>query len=136
MNSGPMNREPMTGGQTNAGGSDRFDDAVRAHHAAALAQLSPRVRAQLAQRRNAALRGEARAEAARPHRLRFAVAGFAALCALALGMRFYPQSPGGAPAAMPAATSAQYASGSTALEEDPDFYAWLGSSDAPMLAME
>jgi hypothetical protein len=131
MNSGPMNREPMA-----ASGSDRFDAAIRAYHADALARLSPRVQAQLAQRRNAALRGEARTVAARPHRLRFAVAGIAALCALALGMRFYPQSPGGAPSAAPATASIQYASGSTALEEDPDFYAWLGSSDAPLLAME
>ena len=36
----------------------RFDDALRRQHATALDRLSPRVRAQLAQRRNAALRGE------------------------------------------------------------------------------
>lgn len=127
-----MTSEPM-----NRNDADRFDAAVRTHHAAALTHLSPRVQAQLAQRRNAALRGERPATHA-PHRLRFAAAGFATLCALAVGLRLYPQSPETAPAvALETATaSARYASGSTPLEEDPDFYAWLGSSDAPLLAME
>lgn len=135
-----MNR-PMTSESTgrepiDAGGTERFDAAIRARHAAALAHLSPRVKAQLAQRRNAALRGEARPTAGHPHRLRFAAAGFAAVCALALGLRFYPPSTDGAPATPQATASVQYASGNAALEEDPDFYAWLGSSDAPLLAME
>ena len=37
---------------------DRFDAALRARHQASLDRLSPRASAQLAQRRNAALRGE------------------------------------------------------------------------------
>lgn len=135
MNSQPMDSGPMTRAPRDASGTDRFDAAIRAHHADALARLSPRVQAQLAQRRNAALRGEARATA-RPHRLRLALAGVAALCALALGLRLQTQPPAGTPSTAPAAAPVQYASGSTALEEDPDFYAWLGSSDAPMLAME
>lgn len=134
MNSGSMDREPS--GASGASGAERFDATLRAHHAAALGHLSPRVQAQLAQRRNVALRGEARAGAGRPQRVRLAVAGFAAVFALALGLRFAPQSTEGAPVAPRVTASTQYASGNAALEEDPDFYAWLGSSDAPLLAME
>jgi len=117
--------------------ADAFDAAMRAQHAAALAHLSPRVRAQLAQRRNAALRGEARTRSAHP--LRFAVAGVAAVCALAVGLRLsLPTSPTPAStASMPAlAQATPPPGGSMPLDEDPDFYAWLGSADAPRLAME
>ncbi len=128
MNTHPTDRDPMDP-------DARFDAAIRARHAAALTQLSPQLRAQLAQRRVAALRGQR--PAPRQHRLRFAMAGFAALCALALGVRLYPQ---GAPSTPAVATApAQLASntgGSLPLDEDPDFYAWLGSADAPRLAME
>ncbi|WP_051247308.1 hypothetical protein [Thermomonas fusca] len=128
MNTHPTDRLPM-----DAGADARFDAAIRTRHATALAQLSPQVRAQLAQRRVAALRGER--PGARRHRLRFAVAGFAALSALALGVRLYPQEapPGAAPASTQLANST---GGSLPLDEDPDFYAWLGSADAPRLAME
>ena len=52
-----------------------FDAAIRAHHQAALERLSPRAQAQLAQRRNAALRGESMR---RGYGFRYAAAGFAA----------------------------------------------------------
>ena len=113
----------------------RFDAALRARHAGALAQVSPQVRAQLAQRRVAALRGQPASP--RQHYLRLAVASCAALSALALGVRLYPQDASSGPAKAPA--TAQLAvtnSGSLPLDEDPDFYAWLGSADAPRLAME
>ncbi len=126
MNTHPSDHDPVDA-------DTRFDAALRARHAAALAQLSPQVRAQLAQRRGAALRGQR--PAPRQHRLRFAMAGFAALCALALGVRLYPQE--APPAAAPASTQlASSTGGSLPLDEDPDFYAWLGSADAPRLAME
>ncbi len=126
MNTHPSDHDPVDA-------DTRFDAALRARHAAALAQLSPQVRAQLAQRRGAALRGQR--PAPRQHRLRFAMAGFAALCALALGVRLYPQE--APPAAAPASTQlASSTDGSLPLDEDPDFYAWLGSADAPRLAME
>lgn len=119
-----------------------FDTTVRAHHRKALVQLSPRMQAQLAQRRNAALRGER--PAAHQHRLRYAAAGFAAVGALMLGLQFQTPAPqGSAPVATIAAlplTASPATSGNTGsnlvLEQDPDFYAWLGSSDAPQLAME
>lgn len=131
-----MNKPSMNSPSMQGGADARFDAAVRARHATALAHLSPQVRAQLAQRRGAALRGQP--PGPRQHRLRFAVAGFAALCALALGLRLYPQSPQAVPAtaAVPVTAAASNTGGSLPLDEDPAFYAWLGSADAPRLAME
>ena len=121
--------------------TDNFDTHLRARHAAALAQLSPQVQAQLAQRRNAALRGNGIAKSG--HRLRLAAAAFASVCALTLGMQFFPHSQ---PTLSPAATASvaiskqaitsATARGNAALEEDPDFYAWLGTSETRQLAME
>ena len=114
----------------------RFDGALRTHHAASLRQLSPRVRAQLAQRRNAALRGELRTAAS--HGMRYAAAGFAAVCALAIGLQFGPMTGRQTPAAGTGIAPAPSATTSTAtmLDEDPEFYAWLASSDAQLVAME
>jgi len=115
--------------------TDRFDAALRGHHAASLRQLSPRVRAQLAQRRHAALRGR---PASGRHRVGYATAGFAALCALAVGMQFRnPPVTGATPASViAAATPNPIRADSTMLDQDPDFYAWLASSDAMQVAME
>lgn len=116
-----------------------FDTRLQGCHQAALQQISPQVRAQLAQRRNAALRGVS-SNAQRSHsRFRFAAAGVAALCALAIGLRFYPSDaplPSPPIAASTATVSGTNASGNTLLEEDPDFYAWLGTSGAQQLALE
>ena len=120
----------MNGNDTNT-----FDAAIRTHHHAALERLSPRVRAQLAQRRNAALRGTAAASRG-GHGLRYAAAGFAVLCALAIGLQVRT---GPVPATMPATAgnTASTATGvATMLDEDPEFYAWLASSDAQRVAME
>ena len=115
--------------------SSRFDDALRGHHRASLDQLSPKVSAQLAQRRHAALRGTA---PHRNHRLGFAAAGFAALCALAIGVQFRnPPTPSTAPDTILASTtSAPARADNIILDQDPDFYAWLASSDAMQVAME
>jgi hypothetical protein len=112
-----------------------FDAALRARHQAALEHLSPRVLAQLAQRRNGALRG---AGARRWHGFRYAAAGFAGLCALALGLQFRSLPGPGAPAATPVGTATAAAANAapTMLDEDPEFYAWLASSDAQLVAME
>lgn len=125
-----MNTHPD---RTGVDAEARFDEALRRQHATALDRLSPRVRAQLAQRCNAALRGE-RVAPARGG-LRYAAAGFAALCALAIGLQFgltpATVSPTGTGLASATATS-----DTTMLDEDPDFYAWLGSADAQQIAME
>ena len=113
--------------------TSRFDEALRSRHRAALVQVSPNVRAQLVQRRHAALRGTS---PQRSHRLGFAAAGFAALCALAIGVQFRnPQTPGQVPDRIFANTTPARAD-SIILDQDPDFYAWLASSDAMQVAME
>ena len=114
----------------------RFDLALQGHHAAALAQLSPQVRAQLAQRRLAATRGEG---ARRGHGVRYAAAAFATLCALAIGLQLRPATLPGQITSADAAVAIVAAAGrtdSTMLDEDPEFYAWLASSDAQQIAME
>lgn len=115
--------------------TNRFDASLRGHHTASLQQLSPRVRAQLAQRRHAALRGT---PAIGRHRFGYAAAGFAALCALAIGLQFRnPPSTGATPTSViAAATPNPVRADSTMLDQDPDFYAWLASSDAMQVAME
>jgi hypothetical protein len=115
--------------------TNRFDAALRGHHAASLQQLSPRVRAQLVQRRNSALRGT---PAIRRHRFGYVAAGLAALCALAFGMQFRSApSLGASPTTViAAATATPTRSESTMLDQDPDFYAWLASTDAMQVAME
>lgn len=109
-----------------------FDAAIRASHQTSLDRLSPRVNAQLAQRRNAALRGQA---PRRGHGLRYAAAGFAALGALAIGLQFGSWRAPMAPALTAAQVSATPPVG-TMLDEDPEFYAWLASPDAQLVAME
>jgi hypothetical protein len=128
-----------------------FDTRVRAVHDASLERLSPRVQAQLAQRRRAALQG------ARAHRARGLLpwAGMAtAGLALALVVQLRPPAvppraaasvaatpPAAAP--LPAARSAptraaavdtRMASRTDAdaiapdLTQDPEFYLWLGDT--------
>lgn len=125
-----MNTHPD---HADSGADARFDEALRHQHATAVDRLSPRVRAQLAQRRNAALRGERIAPARGG--LRYAAAGFAALCALAIGLQFGLMPAPVSPAAGRLA-SATNTTDTTMLDEDPEFYAWLASADAQQIAME
>ena len=116
----------------------RFDQDVRQAHATAVARISPKVRAQLAQRRHAAMRGEPRARQAMG--FRHAGAAFAAVCAVAIGMtQLMPAS--SPPVATPVAATSAAAldtniATNTILDEDPDFYAWLASTEGQQLAME
>ena len=130
--------------------NDAFDARVRAVHAQSLEQLSPRVQAQLAQRRRAAMQGAAR----RPSRGLLPWAGVAtAGLALAMVVQLRPPGspvstrvatsrPAATTPAVPAAVATQAprlaaldpASAGAAdvdtigtdLSEDPDFYLWLG----------
>lgn len=110
-----------------------FDDIARAVHARSLAALSPRTRAQLQLRRRAG---------ASPTGMRLlawplaATAG--ALAALAIGWQLRAPAPGpvATPVAMPVAALPEDDSATLALEENPELYAWLASSDAATLAME
>ena len=114
----------------------RFDQALQGHHAAALSQLSSQVRAQLAQRRLAATIGQ---DARRGHGVRYAAAAFATLCTLAIGLQLRPATLPDHVASVDASVVIVAAAGrtdSTMLDEDPEFYAWLASSDAQQVAME
>jgi hypothetical protein len=106
-----------------------FDRRARALHARSLAELSPRVRAQLHNRRPAA-----NAQAPQRHRWSWATAAVFAL-ALAFGLPWKSAQPpvDGASLAQAQATAP---TGLATLEQDPDFYLWLASSDAVALASE
>ena len=126
----------MTKDSINTLPHDRFEEALRQHHAVSLERLSPQVQAQLVQRRNAAGRGQA------VHRgagLRAGAAAFATLCALAIGLQLrtgaVPETDLPSQVVAPAATGASRTQ-ATMLDEDPEFYAWLASSDAQQVAME
>lgn len=111
-----------------------FDQALRQQHATAVERISPRVRAQLAQRRNAALRGET---VRRGHGMRYAAASFAAICALAIGLQFgLMPGPTNTVTTTGIASVASTGTDTTMLDEDPEFYAWLASTDAQLVAME
>ena len=115
----------------------RLDAIVRARHADAVSQLSPSLQAQLAQRRGLALRGSA---PRRTHGLRNAALAFAALGALALGLRLQftpaPSPALAAPTAVAAVTTPAAPVANVTLDQDPDFYIWLGGSEPERLAME
>lgn len=111
-----------------------FDHELRRHHANAVERMSPRTRAQLVQRRNAALRGET---VRRSNGFRYAAASFAAICALAIGLQFGLMPSPTIPATTTGIASvATGATDTTMLDEDPEFYAWLASPDAQLVAME
>ena len=113
-----------------------FDQAIRAVHADALAHVSAATMAQLHRRRHAAL-----APARAPRRWPLAAAGFASLLVVALGVGFALR-PGDAPAPARATVASTAAENSgleeviTDLDQNPDFYVWLASGDADLLAME
>ena len=121
----------------NANDTMLLDATLRARHAVSLQHLSPRVQVQHAQRRNAALRGESTRRRSR-HGYRYAAAGFAAVFALMIGLRFGPAPPNTATDAGTAmvVTAADASTNVTMLDEDPEFYAWLGADDSQQVAME
>lgn len=115
--------------------NNEFDRGMRQLHAAAVSQVSPQTLARLRAARHAA-----QAAPKRGHAWRWAAAtAFSAVLAVALGVQFLPQS-GTVPATQPtAATVANdevYGDSLAALDESPDLYMWLASSEAEPLAME
>ncbi len=105
-----------------------IDLRARALHATALAHLSPQVLARLRQARHAA--------AASPRHSRRVpgwLAGSGALAAaLAVAVVLWPRhAPPDAPATVAATLEV-----AAPLQEDPGFYLWLASADAPLLALE
>jgi hypothetical protein len=129
---------------------ERFDARIRAAHDASLAHLSARTRAQLQQRRRAAL-ADASREAPTPLRFAWPVAMACVLGVLAIALHLRPAAvappAAGTPVVAAASTTAPPrnavlpANGDTtaayaALDESPDLYVWMASDDAAALAME
>ena len=113
----------------------RFDDAMRQRHADAVARRSPRTQAQLAWRQRAAAAPGERSP------LRTLAWPWAAACAagvLAIGLQVR-RSPDIAPAPAPSVAidaDDDFDSAYSALDEAPELYLWLASSDAATFAPE
>jgi hypothetical protein len=112
---------------------DRFDAAARQQHAIATTRLSARTQAQLQQRRRAALAAQSAGQPSRRHFGWPIAASFAAMLALAVGLQVRQQS---APSTAAPVVADSGDNLDTVLDENPDFYVWLASSDANALAME
>lgn len=112
-----------------------FDRDMRQLHAAAVSQVSPQTLARLRTARHAAQTAPKRG-----HTWRWVTAtAFSAALAVALGVQFLPRS-GTLPASQPMVATVGndegYGDGVAALDESPDLYMWLASSEAEPLAME
>lgn len=114
---------------------DAFDAAMRGRYRLATEEVSAATRARLRQARHAAARGEARRPGfSWPLLLGGATA---AVFAVAFGLSLRQQVlPTGSAAPATAAANGSYEETASALDQDPDFYAWLGSSGAELVAME
>jgi hypothetical protein len=113
-----------------------FDDALRQRHAAAVARLSARTQVQL---RNRPTASTAAPRHVVRHRMAWAAAtACVALFALVIGLHLRPpQMPAISPAIVAVDGSQTDANTAyTVLDENPDLYLWLASSDAVALASE
>ena len=121
----------MLGGGPDAGVDGRFDAVARSHHAASLERLSARAQARLTQAQRAAARPVF------PHRPAWLVPTvFAAVAVLAIAVQLRPE-PTSVPADTPdvaLATADAGADPTAPLDENPDFYLWLASTDDAMPA--
>ena len=129
----------MTTQRDEASGGGELDRIARVLHTEAVAHVAPRTLAQLRARRTQA--APRPGPLARPRMLGLGLAGgFAALFAVAVGLRMELPSPADdaapiADAATPAASDDLLETYAT-LDEDPDFYLWLATTDVQPLAME
>ncbi len=113
--------------------NDLFDAAMRGRYRQAAASVSPATRARLRRiRSEAALGGVRKRGFSWP--LLFGGAA-AAVFAVAFGLNLR-QDALQATDPSPAAVAAEAAEPASTLDQDPDFYAWLGSSDAELVAVE
>ncbi|HEY5972199.1 MAG TPA: hypothetical protein VIT22_09525 [Pseudoxanthomonas sp.] len=114
---------------------DTFDRDMHQLHAAAVNPVSPQTLARLR-----AARHTAQAAPQRGHAWRWiAASAFSAVLAVAIGVQFLPQSTS-VPATQPVVTTVDtandYGDSVATLDENPDLYLWLASSEAEPLAME
>jgi anti-sigma-K factor RskA len=112
-----------------------FDHGMRQLHATAVSQLSPQTLARLRAARHAAQTAPRRG-----HAWRWVTAtAFSAVLAVALGVQFLPRWDT-VPAAQPMVATVDnddgYGDSLAVLDESPDLYMWLASSEAEPLAME
>ena len=112
----------------------RFDASMRGLHRAALANVSPQVRWKLRPAQQPSQRETARRRFGRWLPAPLLAGAAAAVLAVALGIGLWPAEQA-APGATPVAT-VDSDDGAGVLEQDPDFYAWLASDDASLVAME
>ncbi|TWT21942.1 hypothetical protein [Luteimonas wenzhouensis] len=116
----------------------RFDLAARRAYADAQARVSAGTMAQLHRRRHAVLSAPART------RWRLPAAAFASLlvlgAGLGIGLRWAGDAPPPPPVAQATVPAAATDPGIEAvlddLDQNPEFYVWLASRDADLLAME
>lgn len=114
-----------------------FDRDMRTLHATAVSQVSPQTLARLRSARHALPTAASRTRVAWPW---LAASLGSAVMAIAIGVQFLPQAlPAGGPAPQVVAQVADdrdYPGSLAALDENPDLYMWLASSEAAPLAME
>jgi hypothetical protein len=114
---------------------ETFDRDMRKLHAAAVNHISPQTLARLRAARHAT-----QAAPQRGHSWRWmAATAFSAVLAVAIGVQFLPQSAPVStlpPTLAAAGTGDDYNDSVAMLEENPDLYLWLASSEAAPLAME
>ncbi|TKR34045.1 hypothetical protein FCE95_07190 [Luteimonas gilva] len=113
--------------------NDLFDAAMRARYRQAAGSVSPAARARLRQARREAATGEVRK---RGFSWPLLFGGAAAAFAVAFGLNLRQDALQETNPAAPATVAAAAAEPASALDQDPDFYAWLGSSDAELVAVE
>jgi hypothetical protein len=111
---------------------DGFDRTARRLHAQSLEALSPRVQAQLAQRR----RGVSSTPARRAPWTWATAAASVCVLVVALQVRVPMDTPAGAAPAPVAAVQESAPDPGGMLAEDPEFYAWLASSESLALIEE
>lgn len=114
--------------------NETFDRDMRQLHATAVTHISPQTLARL----RAARHGAQTAPPQRGHAWRWmAASAFSAVLAVAIGVQFLPRSaPLSTAQPMITGTSDDYSDGVATLDENPDLYLWLASSEAEPLAME
>ena len=115
--------------------NEAFDRSMRQLHVTAVAKISPPALARLRAARHSVQKAPQRGHAWRW----IAASAFSAVLAVAIGVQFLPQSAPVStmqPTVAAAGTGDYYSDSVALLEENPDLYLWLASSEAEPLAME